>query len=79
MGQISSAYSLPWVRPSGQGDGRRDDDQLPAPEVDPAQGVAGHAGLQQALGRVVDAAEHHVAHEGEDGRVGVQRSESAEA
>jgi len=55
-----------------QGDRRRDDDRLPAPEIEPAQPVAGHARLQQALRGVVDAREHHVADEGEDGRVGVQ-------
>ena len=37
-----------------------------------------HARLQEALRRVVDAREDHVADEREDDRVGVQRAEPAE-
>ena len=62
----------------GQGDGGEDDDQLPAPEVDLGQEVIGEPRLQQALAGVVDAGEHHVPHEREDGRVGVQRAEPPE-
>ncbi len=40
-----------------QGDGGGDDDQLPAPEVDGAQGPGEHPGFQEALYRVVDAGE----------------------
>jgi hypothetical protein len=40
--------------------------------------VGGDARLQQALDRVVDAREDHVAHEREDHRVGVQRAQPAE-
>ena len=54
------------------------DEQLPAPEVDPREGVAPQARLQQALDRVVDPAEDHAAHEGEDRRVRVQRAQPAE-
>ena len=53
--------------------------ELPAPEVDLAQSRSRrHARLQQALRRVVDAREHHVADEREDDGVGVQRAQAAE-
>jgi hypothetical protein len=61
-----------------QGDGGGDDDELPAPQVDVAQQIARHAGLQQALRRVVDAGEDHIADEGEDDGVGVQRAQTTE-
>ena len=56
---------------------RRDDDQLPAPEVDRAERVAEHARLAQPLQRVVHADEDGVAGKGEDHRVGVQRPQPA--
>ena len=59
-------------------DRRRDDDELPAPEMQLREKVARQPGLHQALRRVVDAGEHHVADEGEDDRVGVQRPQPAE-
>jgi len=49
-----------------QRDGSGDDDAVPAPEVEPAQGVAEHARLAQPLQRVVDPHEHAVADEGEN-------------
>jgi len=55
-----------------QRDGGGDNDQLPAPEVQLREEVAGEAGLHEPLRRVVDARKHHVAHEGEDDGVGVQ-------
>ena len=58
----------------GQGDGGQEDDELPAPEVDLAQELAGQPRLEQALRRVVHPGEHHVADEGEDSRVGMQGS-----
>ncbi len=60
-------------------DRRADDDELPAPEVDPAQHVGEHPGLQQPLRRVVATGEEGIAREGEDHGVGVQRPESPEA
>lgn len=54
------------------------DDQLPAPEVEPAQLVAPHASLAQALGAVVDGCEYSVAREGEDHGVGVERADATE-
>jgi hypothetical protein len=77
MGHSSSAYSLLVVMPSGSVSAA-DTMILPAPEVDPAQHVAEHAGLAQALQAVVDAREHAVAHEREDHRVGVQRAHAPE-
>ena len=64
-------------QPEREGDGGRDDDRLPAPEVELGQEIARQAGLDQALGRVVDAGEHHVADEGEDRGVGVERTDTA--
>jgi hypothetical protein len=55
-----------------------DDDGLPAPEVEPAQGVAPHARLEQALHGVVDRGEDDVAAEREDDGVGVQRPKAPE-
>ena len=54
-----------------------DDDQLPAPEVDVAQGVTEHPGLAEPLHRMVDAGKHAVADKGENHRVRVERSEPA--
>src|SRR5690606_38585583 len=62
----------------GQGDGGGEDDELPAPHVDLRQQVRGGAAFAQPLGGVVDAGEGHVADEGEDDRVGVERAEAAE-
>ena len=62
----------------GQRDGGGDDDELPAPEVDAGEQIRSRAHLAEPLGGVVDAGEHHVADEGEDDRVGVQRAEAAE-
>ena len=78
IGQISSAYSLRLREAEGQGDGRRDDDGLPAPEVEPRQRPAPHRRLEQPLHRVVDAGEADVAAEREDHGVGVQRAQPAE-
>ena len=62
----------------GQGQRRADDDQLPAPEVDPRQQVAEHPGLEEPLRGVVDRREDRVAGEGEDHRIGVQRPQPPE-
>ena len=62
----------------GQRDGGSHNDELPAPEVDVGEQVRGGARLAQALGGIVNAGEHHVAHEGEDHRVGVQRAQPTE-
>ena len=64
--------------PERQRDRRRDDDQLPAPEVDPAQQVAEHPRLAEPLRRIVDRGEDRVAGEGEDHGVGVQGPQPAE-
>src|SRR5690606_1342517 len=61
-----------------EGDGGGDDDELPAPEVQRGEKDAGEARLHEALGGVVDAGKQHVADEGEDDGVGVQRSQAAE-
>ncbi len=58
-------------------DRRREDDELPAPEVDGAQRVV-RALLGEALRRIVDPREDHVADEREDDRVRVQRAQPAE-
>ena len=78
IGHSSSAYSLLVVKPSGSVIAARDDDRLPAPEIEPAQEIAEHPRLAQPLQRIVDAHEHAVADEGEDHRVRVQRAEAAE-
>jgi hypothetical protein len=67
IGHCSSAYSLPW-----------DDDCLPTPEVNRAQGLRKHRGLQEPLHRVVDAGKDCVARKGEDHGVGVQRPQPTE-
>ena len=76
--QGSSAYSLPCVLPRDEGERRRHDQELPAPEVDLRQDVAEEARLQQPLHRVVGAREDDVPAEREDDRVRVQRPEPAE-
>lgn len=62
----------------GKGDGGGNDDQLPAVEVDFREQIGGSADLAEALGGVVDAGEHHVANESEDGGVGVERPQASE-
>ena len=61
-----------------EGDRGADDDELPAPEVQRGEEVTCEAGFDQPLGGVIDAGEHHVADEGEDDGVGVQRAQTAE-
>ena len=56
----------------------RDNDDLPAPEVHPAQEVREHPRLAQPLERIVDPHEHAVADEGEDDGVRVQRPQPPE-
>ncbi len=67
---------------AGQAGGKRDgsskDDCLPAPEVDGGEQVGGRPHLAQALGGIIDTGEHHVADEGEDHRVGVERPDASE-
>ena len=46
-----------------QRDGRCDDDGLPTPKVEGAQGVVPHPGLEQPLERVVDGGEADVAYD----------------
>ncbi|KAK4045076.1 hypothetical protein OUZ56_032484 [Daphnia magna] len=53
-----------------------DDDRLPAPEVDVRQEIGEKTGFYEALRRVVDAGKHHVADEGEDDGVRVERAEA---
>ena len=53
-----------------------DDDQLPSPEVKGAESVAGEPRFHQALRRVVDAGEEHVAHERKDDRVRMEGSQA---
>ena len=53
-----------------------DDDRLPAEEMDSREPIVGESGLQEPLRGVVDTREHHVPHEREDHRVGVQRAQS---
>ena len=61
-----------------EGDGGGHDDELPSPEVNGGEQVRGQSGFAEALGGIVDACEHHVADEGEDGGIGVKRAEAAE-
>jgi hypothetical protein len=61
-----------------QCDSGRHDDQLPAPEMEPAQAVVEHAGLQQALEAVVHTREDAIAHKGENDGVGVQGAQTTE-
>ena len=56
-----------------------DDDELPGPEMEPAQPVRGQPRLEQPLRGVIDAREHHVTDEREDRPVGVQRAQPPEA
>ena len=79
IGHSSSAYSLPCVKPSGQRDRGGDDDEPASPRSGSWRaGRDASARLHQALRRVVDAGEHHVADEREDDRVGVQRAQAPE-
>ncbi len=68
---------LPAREPQGQRERSRDDDRLPAPEMQLREKIARQPRLDQALRRIVDAGEHHVAHKGKDHRVGVQRPDPA--
>jgi hypothetical protein len=54
-----------------------DDDQLPSPEVKPAQAVMEQSRLAQPLSRVVNGGEHRVTGERKNRRIGVQRSQPA--
>ena len=54
-----------------------DDDQLPAPEVKPAQAVIEQPRFAQPLGRVINGGEHRIAGERKNRRVGVQRPQPA--
>ena len=58
-------------------DRRGDDDGLPAPEMDLRERVRREPRLHEALRRVVDAGEDHVADEREDDGVRVERTEAA--
>ena len=73
LGVFLAAGEAAW-----QGDGGGHDDELPAPEMDAGEQIAGEAHLAEPLGGVVDPREHHVAHEGENHRVGMQRAQAAE-
>jgi len=73
IGHSSSAYSLLVAEAQRQGHGGGHNDRLPAPEVEPAQRVAVHARLAQPLQRIINAAEHAVAHKRENDRVGMER------
>ena len=55
-------------------DGGRDDNRLPAPKMELGKKIACEPRLHQALRRIVDAGEHHIAHKGKDHGVGVQRA-----
>lgn len=62
----------------GEGDGGGDNDELPSPKVEAAEEITGEACFDEALERVVNAGEHHVANEGEDNGVGVKGAQPAE-
>ena len=78
MGQMSSAYSLPRVKPAGRvmAAATMMSCQPQKWILESRSEAVRH--LAEPLGGVVDAGEHHVADEGEDDRVGVQRAEAAE-
>ncbi len=57
--------------------GRRQNDGLPAPEVELVQKIAVHARFQKALQRVIDSHENSIAHKCEDRCIGVQRADAA--
>ena len=59
-------------------DGGRDDNRLPAPKMELGKKIACEPGLHQALRGIVDAGEHHIADEGENDGVGVQRAQTPE-
>ena len=65
-------------QPQRQGHRRQHDDDLPAPEMQPAQEIARRRHLAQPLRRVVNPREHHVPDEREDRRVRVQRAQPPE-
>jgi hypothetical protein len=65
-------------QPEGERDRRQDDDQLPSPEVNGCQQIVGGAGFAQALSGVINPGKHHVSHESEDSRVGVERAKAPE-
>ena len=77
IGHSSSAYSLPGGEPERERQRGGDDDELPPPEVDPAEQVAEHPRLAEPLEGVVDPHEDRVPDEGEDHGVGVERAEAA--
>ncbi len=78
IGHSSSAYSFEVVIPSGRVIAAATMISCQPQKWIARQEVGRHARLQQPLGRVVDAREHHVADEGEDDGVGVQRADARE-
>jgi len=62
-----------------QGDGRQQDHQLPAPEAERRQFWREQGGLAGALHRIIGGGEQRAAAEGKDHRIGMQRSQAAEA
>jgi hypothetical protein len=49
--------------------GRRQDDQLPSPEIDPAQHIAVHSCFQEPLQGIIDSRKHRVPHKSKDDSV----------
>ncbi|MNM54755.1 hypothetical protein D3C81_658830 [compost metagenome] len=62
-----------------QADGSQQDHQLPGPESESCQAWREQGGLAGALDRIIGSGEQCATTEGEDHRVGVQRSQAAEA
>ena len=58
-------------QPERERDGRCNDDQLPAPEVQIGEKITRQPCFDQALSGVIDAREHHVANEGKNNGIGV--------
>ncbi|MNZ17650.1 hypothetical protein D3C78_346440 [compost metagenome] len=62
-----------------QGNGRQQDDQLPAPESERGQPWCEEGGLAGALHRIIGGGEQCAAAEREDHRIGMQWAQAAEA
>src|SRR5690606_8194205 len=64
--------------PQGQRDGCCKDDELPTPEVHPAQEVTIHPGFEQPLQGIIRPHEDGIADEGKDHCIGMQWAHTPE-
>jgi hypothetical protein len=77
MGHSSSAYSFEDDESQRQRDRRQQDDQLPSPEHETGQAIGQQAGLAGALHDIQGGGEQRGTAEGENHRVGMQRTQAS--